>query len=62
MTQLLLLPGLACNAVMWQHQLSALPGHLNLLVTDVHTRFDTVPAMAQALLRWLMKSTAGSKS
>ena len=51
MTQLLLLPGLACNAVMWQDQLGALPLHLNPFVTDVHTRFETVPAMAQALLQ-----------
>ena len=51
MTQLLLLPGLACNAVMWQRQVSALPGHWNPHVTDVHTRFDSLPAMAQALLQ-----------
>ncbi len=48
--RLLLLPGLASNAVMWQHQLAALPAHLNATVTDVHFRFGTVPAMAQALL------------
>lgn len=51
MIQLLLLPGLACNAVMWQHQMGVLPSGLNPLVSDVHTRFDTVPAMAQALLQ-----------
>ena len=50
MTQLVLLPGLACNAVMWQHQLAAVPPGLNAVVSDVHTRFDTVPDMAQALL------------
>ncbi len=50
MTTLILLPGLACNAVMWQHQLAALPAALNTQVTDVHTRFDKVQAMAQALL------------
>jgi pimeloyl-ACP methyl ester carboxylesterase len=50
MTQLVLLPGLAANAVMWQHQLTALSGPLNPTVTDVHSRFDTLPAMAQALL------------
>ena len=51
MTQLLLLPGLAANAVMWQHQLAALPLDLNPQVTDVHTRFDTIGDMAQALLQ-----------
>ena len=50
MTQLILLPGLACNAIMWDHQLAALPGALNTHVTDVHTRFDMVQDMAQALL------------
>ena len=50
MTQLLLLPGLACNAVMWQHQLAVLPRELNPHVTDVHSRFDTIGDMANALL------------
>ena len=50
MIQLVLLPGLACNAVMWQHQQAAVPPHLNAVVSDVHTRFDSVPDMAQALL------------
>lgn len=49
MPQLLFLPGLACNQVMWQHQLAAVADH-SPLVTDVHTRFDTIPAMASALL------------
>lgn len=48
--RLLLLPGLASNAMMWQHQLAALPAHLNATVTDVHFRFGTLPEMAQALL------------
>lgn len=51
MTTLILLPGLACNQRMWQHQLAALPRALNTRVTDVHTRFDTVQAMASALLQ-----------
>jgi len=50
MTQLILLPGLACDAVMWRHQLAALPGHYRPLVTDVHTRLGSIEAMAQALL------------
>jgi pimeloyl-ACP methyl ester carboxylesterase len=50
MTTLLLLPGLACNQVMWQHQLAVLPQIMSTRVTDVHTRFDNVQAMASALL------------
>ena len=50
MTQLLLLPGLASNDIMWKHQLAALPSHRHATVTDVHFHFGTVPAMAQALL------------
>jgi pimeloyl-ACP methyl ester carboxylesterase len=50
MPQLLLLPGLACNAVMWQHQLAVIPPVFNATVTDVHTRFDTVHEMAASLL------------
>ena len=51
MTQLLLLPGLASNAVMWQHQVAVLPRELNSHVTDVHSRFGTIGDMAQALLQ-----------
>ena len=50
MTQLILLPGLASNAVMWQHQLDALPARLQAAVTDVHTRHETIEDMARALL------------
>ena len=49
MPQLILLPGLASNAVMWRHQLAALPADLDTAVTDVHGRFHSVEAMAQAL-------------
>ena len=58
MPQLLFLPGLACDHVMWQHQLAALATApfsafftaLKPAVTDVHTRFDRLEAMAAALL------------
>lgn len=50
MTQLVLIPGLACDAAMWQHQLDVLPAHHQTRVTDVHTRHGTIQAMAQALL------------
>ena len=51
MTQLILLPGLASNAVMWQHQLAVLPHALEPLVSDVHSRCESIPQMAQALLQ-----------
>src|SRR4051812_2110274 len=49
MTQLLFLPGLAGNAVMWQSQCSALADFAPR-VTDVHPRFGTIAQMAAALL------------
>lgn len=51
MAQLLLIPGLASNAVMWKNQLAALPEELQAHVTDVHARHDSIAAMAAALLR-----------
>ena len=50
MTALELIPGLAADATMWQAQLAALEAW-NPVVTDVHMRHDTIPAMAQALLK-----------
>ena len=47
--QLLLLPGLAADATMWREQLDALAAW-QPQVTDVHTRHETIPAMAGALL------------
>ena len=49
MTQLLFLPGLAADAVMWQAQTGAL-ADFGPRVTDVHTRFGTIGQMAAALL------------
>ena len=46
---LVLIPGLAADASMWQAQLVALE-RWNPVVTDVHMRHDTIAAMAQALL------------
>lgn len=52
MTTLILLPGMACDAALWQHQQAALaaaaPGPL--VVADVHGRADSLPAMAALLL------------
>src|SRR3954469_521744 len=50
MTPLILLPGLACNETVWRPQLAAL-ARWNPAVTDVHTRADSIQAMAQLLLR-----------
>lgn len=50
--RLILLPGMACDAALWQHQLPALqaaaPGPV--LVADAHARADSLPAMAALLL------------
>lgn len=50
MTRLVLLPGLAADAAMWQAQLDALPARWDGVVTDVHMRHGSIAAMAQALL------------
>jgi pimeloyl-ACP methyl ester carboxylesterase len=49
MSRLLLLPGLAADARMWQAQLQALQA-FGPQVTDVHQRQPTIAAMASALL------------
>lgn len=50
--RLILLPGMACDDALWQHQLPALqaaaPGPV--LVADTHARADSLPAMAALLL------------
>jgi pimeloyl-ACP methyl ester carboxylesterase len=50
MHSLVFLPGLASDATMWHAQLDALAAH-RPVVTDVHTRNDSIPAMATALLQ-----------
>lgn len=50
MPTLLLLPGLAGDATMYRAQLQAL-ARFQPIVTDVHTRHDSIPAMASALLQ-----------
>jgi pimeloyl-ACP methyl ester carboxylesterase len=51
MRQIVLLPGLACDAALWRDQIPALAaaGH-RVAVTDVHQRHASLPAMARALL------------
>lgn len=50
MPPITLLPGLACDAELWREQLAALSPRWPVRVSDVHTRFDTLPRMAEALL------------
>jgi pimeloyl-ACP methyl ester carboxylesterase len=49
MTQLVLIPGLAGDAVMWRAQLEGLR-EFGPVLTDVHMHHATIPAMASALL------------
>jgi len=53
MTTLILLPGMACDGVLWRHQQPALAasaaGHA-VAVADVHHRADSLPEMAALLL------------
>ncbi len=50
MDKLILLPGLACDAGLWEAQLTALPAHWQTSVTDVAQRCDSIEAMAAQLL------------
>jgi pimeloyl-ACP methyl ester carboxylesterase len=50
MDSIVLLPGLGCDAAMWQAQAAALAGVGEVVVSDVHTRFAALPQMAAALL------------
>ena len=50
MTPLILLPGMACDAELWQAQLPALARRRPVRVADVHGRADSLPAMAALLL------------
>jgi pimeloyl-ACP methyl ester carboxylesterase len=66
MRRVILLPGLACDGELWRDQVPALQaaGH-EVRVSDVHTRFGSLPGMAAALLRenpgplWLAGSSMG---
>ena len=51
MNPLILLPGLACDVALWRHQAPVLAADGRpVVVTDVHTRADTLPEMAALLL------------
>lgn len=51
MTRLVLLPGLATDAALWEAQLAVLPEDWHTVVSDVHTRETTITAMAARLLQ-----------
>jgi pimeloyl-ACP methyl ester carboxylesterase len=53
MTPLVLLPGLACDAALWQPMLPGLASRHLVTVSTVHARQPTLPAMAATLLREL---------
>ena len=50
MTQLVFLPGLAADAVMWEHQLAVAPKQFSPVVSDVHARHASLHDMAACLL------------
>ena len=50
MIQLVLIPGLACDAVMWRAQMPVLPAYFRTQISDAHTRWDTIEQMAASLL------------
>lgn len=50
MHSVMLLPGLASDLTIWRDQLPALASQHCVHVSDVHFRFETLPAMAAALL------------
>lgn len=50
MLSLILLPGLACDAEVWQAQAPVLAARCRVQVSDAHFRFDSIPGMAAALL------------
>jgi len=65
MPTLTLLPGLACDAAVWQDLLPSLATHHPVWVASVHSRHATLPAMAAALLAeragplWLVGCSMG---
>ena len=50
MTPLILLPGMACDADLWQAQQAPLAHQRPVRIADVHRRADSLPAMAALLL------------
>lgn len=50
MATIVLLPGLASDATLWRDQVPLLAARHRVVVSDVHFRADTLPAMAALLL------------
>ena len=50
MLSVILLPGMACDATLFQHQAAALGAIARVQVADVHTRCASLPEMAATLL------------
>ena len=50
MRPITLLPGLACDAEIWEDQARALAPRRPVHISDVHTRYATLPEMAAAVL------------
>lgn len=46
---LVLLPGLLCDSALWQHQIKALEGEVNIIVPNL-TGADTMPELAKTVL------------
>lgn len=46
---LVLLPGLLCDHALWQHQIKALEGDINVIVADL-TGHESIPDLAKAVL------------
>ncbi|MDM0045307.1 alpha/beta hydrolase [Variovorax dokdonensis] len=51
MPQVILLPGLACDARLWQSQMSVVPDRLSPVASDAHMRHERIEDMAAAVLR-----------
>ncbi len=51
MQSIILLPGLACDAAVFEHQAATLAPHTRVHISDVHTRAGTLPQMATLLLQ-----------
>ena len=49
MQPLILLPGLACDATLWQEALPDLASHTRVQISTAHSRHATLPEMAAAL-------------
>jgi pimeloyl-ACP methyl ester carboxylesterase len=49
---LALLPGFLCDRTVWEHQITALSGLAEIHCMEWSPQHDSLPAMAEAVLRW----------